>query len=213
MNARHPTLFSRALVKLLAAVTALALAGCASMKTLTSEVTAFNQWPEGRKPSSYRIEVLPSQAKKDSMQELIRAATPALEAAGFRPAAADETPDVLVNLGARVSANEPSPFLDPLWWRGGLYRLHGHGGPGPLWWPRAAPYGTYMRADNTTFDREVAILLRDRQSAQPLYEVRAVTAGFSSDIKPYLGAMFAAALQDFPVKTDQTRRVSVPLSK
>ena len=70
-----------------------------------------------------------------------------------------------------------------------------------------------MRADNTTFDREVAILLRDRQSAQPLYEVRAVTAGFSSDIKPYLGAMFAAALQDFPVKTDQTRRVSVPLSK
>jgi hypothetical protein len=192
---------------------AVTLAGCASMKVLTSEVTAFNQWPEGRKPSTYTFEVLPSQAKKESMQELIRAAAPALEAAGFKPAAPGETPDVLVTLGARVSANEPSPFDDPLWWRGGLYRLHGHGGLGPLWWPRGAPYGTYVRVDNTTFEREVAVLLRDRQSAQPLYEVRAVTGGLSSDIKPYLGAMFAAALQDFPAKTDQTRKVSVPLTK
>jgi hypothetical protein len=201
--------------KWLAAAAVLSTLGaCASMNTVTSEVTAFNKWPEGRPPGTYAFEVLPSQAKNQATHDLEAAARPALEAAGFKPVAPGEKPDVLVNLGARVSVNDPSPFDDPLWVHGGVYRRHPGFGPayGP-WWGRGLPPGTYVRTDTLTFEREVGILLRDRATAEPLYEVRATTDGMSSNIKPYLTAMFAAALQEFPSKAEGARKVSIPLPK
>ena len=43
-----------------------------------------------------------------------------MEGAGFTAADSIETADVTVQLGARVNANERSPFDDPFWWRGGF---------------------------------------------------------------------------------------------
>jgi hypothetical protein len=187
------------------------LGGCASLRTVTSDVSAYSQWPAGRAAGTYSIEVLPSQASKaKAMQELEAAARPALEAAGFKPAEPGTLPDVRISLGARVSVSEPSIYDDPWWWQGGVYRYRGR-----LVLARPWPYSATWHDPrlNTSFEREVAVLIRDRASSEPLYEVRAVTEGFSSDLGPFLRAMFAAALKDFPVASPEPRRVSIELQK
>src|SRR5512144_2923274 len=96
----------KAWVTLLTAVT---LAGCAGPRDLTSDVSTYSQWPAERKPTSYAFERLPSQQTyPEQQQRLEDAARPAIEAAGFAPAADPNTADFTIQIGARVSANERS---------------------------------------------------------------------------------------------------------
>ena len=96
---------------------AAALAGCAALRSVSSEVSSFGEWPDGRKASSYAFERLPSQQAQAAETEVLEnAARPALEKAGFKPAADGQQPDVLVQVGARDSRYSTSPWDDPLWW-------------------------------------------------------------------------------------------------
>jgi hypothetical protein len=61
------------------------------------------------------------------------------------------------------------------------------------------------------YDREVAVLIRDRASGKPLYEARASSEGFQRNAGPVLLPLFSAALTDFPATSANPRRVSVPL--
>jgi Domain of unknown function (DUF4136) len=199
----------RALALLVAAA---ALAGCAALNTVTSDVTTFSEWPADRKPGRYAFERLPSQ-KADATRtaDLETAAAKALEKAGFTAAADATQADVIVQIGARISRTEISPWDDPLWWRwgGGYWRS-------PTWrrGPRSAFYGGF-NADwyASRYERNVAVLLRDRASNTPLFEAHAQTEGGTSGDTALLGAMFEAALQGFPAKDAQNpRRVSVSLA-
>jgi hypothetical protein len=205
--------------------TALALGGCANMNQLASDVSTYSVWPADRKPSTYVFERLPSQqANPEQQQRLEAAAAPALQQAGFTPASDPAGADVSVTLGARVTANQMSPYADPFWWRGGLWAqgfygrpFYGHPsfwGPGysPFWGPWGAwgPWGP-MHA-SPTYEREVALLIRDRRSAQPLFEARVVNDGFSPSMDALLTAMFQSALVDFPQAGPNPRRVVIPLS-
>jgi len=192
---------------------ALVLAGCAALNTVTSDVTTFSEWPADRKPGRYAFERLPSQ-KADATRtaDLEAAATKALEKAGFTAAADAAQADVIVQIGARISRTEISPWDDPLWWRWG---------PGywrsPLWRPARAPfYSPYwsLRADwGTRYERNVAVLVRDRSSGTPLYEAHAQTDGATPGSAALLAAMFEAALQDFPAAgAKNPRSVSVTLT-
>ena len=101
--------------------TAVLLGGCAPLGTFQSDVTSYSLWPAGRKPSTYAFERLPSQqARPEQQEQLERFASPALEAAGFAPAADPKSADVTVQLGARITATDRSPFDDPFW-RGGWW--------------------------------------------------------------------------------------------
>lgn len=188
---------------------AMALAGCASLNNLTSEVSSFGSWPTDRKPGTYVFERLPSQQARPEQQQVLEdAARRAVEAAGFTPAVDEKTADVGIQLGARVTAAERSPFDDPFWWRGGLYYSnywrHGRG----LWGPSVGlSYGPQ------NYDREVALLIRDRKSGQMLYEARASNDGGSSAINSLLPAMFEAALKDFPTGGINPRQVTVPITR
>jgi hypothetical protein len=62
------------------------------------------------------------------------------------------------------------------------------------------------------FDREVAVLLRDRATGRPVYEARASNDGYSMGNAALLAAMFAAALRDFPATGLSPRTVVVPLA-
>ena len=193
----------RVLLPLLAAA---ALTGCAAMNNLTSEVSTYSQWPADRKPSTYAFERLPSQAAQPERTQMLEdAARDAVESAGFTPAADLASADVTVQVGARVSPNEPYPWADPFWWRGGVYygrrSTHLYGG---LW----APIGP-----RPTYDREVALLIRDRKTGQPLYEARAVNDGTSPSINALLPAMFEAAMKDFPSAGVNPRRVVTQINK
>ena len=73
------------------------------------------------RPGTYAFDRLPSQqAQPESQQRLEDAAHQALAALGFTAAPAGATPDVLVQLGARVTRYDSAPWADPWWWRGAL---------------------------------------------------------------------------------------------
>jgi hypothetical protein len=187
----------------LLATTAL-LAGCAAMNSLTSDVASYSAWPADRKPGSYAFERLPSQQLRADRAQLIEdSARRALEGAGFTPAAENEASEYVVQLGARVSATE-AYYDDPFWWRGGLY-AHRFARP----WPY---YGFGVGMPTVTYEREVALLIRDRKSGQPLYETRASNDGGSPSMASLLPAMFEAAMKDFPAAGAGPRRVTTPIT-
>ena len=187
---------------------AAALAGCAALNTIESDVSTYSQWPAQRQAGTYTFERLPSQQAQPQEQarfELL--ARPALQAAGFRPAEDAKSADVTVQIGVRASRAARSPFDDPLWWRGGVY--YSRSGR-PLFYHGPA---LMYQFDAPRYEREVAVLIRDRDSAQPLYEARAVNDGNTPGGDDLLGAMFQAALKDFPHTGINPRQVSVRLSK
>jgi len=184
-----------------------ALAGCASLNSIVNDVSSFSHWPAGRAPSTYAFERLPSQqANPQQAQVLEDTARRAVESAGFVPAPEGSTPDVTVQIGARVTAYEVAPWDDPFWY-GGRYAWGPYGYWGRPWGPRWGPYGgpywgPYWRYGypypTTTIEREVAVLIRDRKSGEPLYEARALSGGNWAGGPIVLPAMFVAALRDFP---------------
>src|SRR5689334_4020724 len=209
----------RTIAALLAAV---ALAGCASLHNVESDVTSFSRWPAGRAPSTYAFERLPSQqANPQQAQMLEDTARPAVEGAGFRPTPEGSAPDVTVQLGARVTAVDLAPWDDPFWYGG--FAWHGPygywGRPwGPYWGPYHGPYWGpswrygYGPYPTTTIEHEVALLMRDKKSGEPLYEARATSCCNWDGTATVLPAMFLAAMRDFPAgsPTNPHRVVVVP---
>lgn len=186
-------------------IAAVSLAGCASLNSLTSEVSSYSQWPADRKPGSYAFERLPSQQTRPEQQQMLEdSARPALEAAGFTPAADGKESEYIVALGARVNATEQY-YDDPFWWRSGLYS-HRFSRP----WPY---YGIGFGIPTTTYEREVALLIRERKSGQPLYETRATNDGGSPSIQSLLPAMFEAAMKDFPAGSVTPRQVTTEITR
>ena len=77
---------------------------------------------------------------------------------------------------------------------------------------RTAFYANVNAGWYTRYERNVAVLLRDRASGTPLYEAHAQTDGNSAGSDALLGAMFEAAMKDFPAAgATNPRRVSVQL--
>ena len=188
------------------AVSAVALAGCASMNTITSEVASFGEWPANRPPGTYAIERLPSQQARGGAQQVAfeAAARSALEQVGFRPADAASA-DVIVQLGARVTRTDFELWDDPLWWRWGPHYWRR---PGYYWRPG---WGFPPRYE-TQYEQEVGLLIRDRRTGTPLYEARASSESRFDPGSAAFAAMFQAAMKDFPNAVPQPHRISVPLA-
>lgn len=181
------------------------LAGCAGIRSVSSEVSSYGEWPAERAPGSYAFDRLPSQlAQAAESERLEAAAAAALAKAGFKPVDAGKEPDVLVQVGARDSRFVVQPWDDPLWWRGGFgYWRHGPWGS-PRW-------GMSLQYDFPRYQTQIGMLLRDRASGKPLYETRAVTESNVRADGATLGALFQAALMDFPRLGMNPRRVVVEL--
>lgn len=200
-----PRLPRRALLGL-AAAAMLLLGGCAGLNTLTADVSSYGEWPADRKPGTYAFERLPSQQARAAETEALEAAArSALAQAGFSLAAAGTTPDVLVQVGARVGRSD-AVWADPFWWRGGFGTWRPNPWVGPRW-------GYSAQIDlSARYEREVALLIRDRASGKPLFEARASHESSSTTASgSTLAAMFAAALADFPKLGLNPRSVTVPV--
>ena len=199
-----------------AAIT-LMLGACTAFNNLSNEVSTYGAWPAERQPASFVFERLPSQqAHPERRQQLEDAARGALEAAGFRAVADANDAQYLMQLGARVVSTDPWVYNDPLFWRAGLRYGHGRFGRGGLWGPGWGPgwgWGWGGPYDTPTFEREVALLIRDRKTGALLYEARANNSGPSAAIDYLLPAMFEAALKDFPNIGPNPRQVTTLISK
>jgi hypothetical protein len=191
----------------LALLAALLLAGCAAFNTLSVDVASFGEWTADRKPGSYAFERLPSQqAQATETEELEKAALGALLKAGFTPVAPGQEPEFLVQVGTRNRMTAVQVWDDPIWWRGGYgYGYWRYGAWGSPYWSMSMWY-TVPR-----YEREVAVLIRDRASGKPLFEARASSEGGSNPGARTLAGMFDAALMDFPKLGVNPRRVVVTL--
>lgn len=186
----------------------LLLGACAGVRHIDSDVSTYSQWPAERKPATYAFERLPSQqARAEQQQRLEDAARGAVQAAGFTAAAELNDADVAIQVGARVSPSDRSIYDDPFWWRGGLYGHWRRGYYSPFYTPY---WGWGPRLTPSSYEREVAVLIRDRKTGQVLFEARAVNSGGASvSGAGLLAAMYAAALKDFPHAGVNPRRVSI----
>lgn len=207
----------RRLFFVLVAATFLA-SGCASFNQLSSEVSTYGPWPAGRAPAGFVFERLPSQQAHPERQQILEdAARGAVEAAGFRAAADPALAEYLLQIGARVTSNDPWIYNDPLFWRGGFrhgFGPHRWGRGGGFGWGAAWGYGWgYGYPSSPSFEREVALLIRDRRTGTLLYEARANNTGPSAAIDSLLPAMFAAAMHGFPGGGPNPRNVTVELSQ
>jgi hypothetical protein len=190
------------------------LSGCAATR-LDANVHTTGTWPAGRAPGSFAFERLPSQQANVKEQDAIEAATlPALALAGFKPADGG-SPDVLVQVAARLVQGQAiyaDPFFNPAWGGAGFYggRWRGAGwGYGAGWgwgWPYGAGYSFPYYA------YELSMLILDARTKQPLYETRAQSEGAWPDEGTW-EALSAAALRDFPYAAVSPRRVTVELAK
>jgi len=203
----------RIVLTAIAAASVVALAGCAGPYTVSADVSTYGTWPADRKPGSYFFERLPSQQQSEEAAkregQLEDAARGALEKAGFKPAADAKSADVLITLGARITAYDPVPWDDPLWWRwrGRLFSpRYGYGGWGGWGW-RHDPFF------DRRYDRAVAMLVRDRASGEALFETHASNEGFSPGGDSTIGALFDAALAEFPKIEPKSHRVSVQVAR
>lgn len=183
---------------------AVLLGGCAALHTFTSEVTSFGTWPAERHPGTFAFDRLPSQqaqaGEQDALEQL---AIPALQAAGFSPAPAGTPADVLVQVGSRTERQLRAPWDDPLWmrpWSAGPR-------PGPWLGPRW-PDSAWSRSE---YAREVALLIRDRNSGQALFETHANSTGITPGAPALYGALFQAALKNFPAVRNDPHPVSIEL--
>lgn len=202
----------RLLLGSLAAASLLALSACSGIYTISADAQSFGSWPAGRQPGSYAFDRLPSQQQNSKQQEeLEQQARLVLEKAGFKPAADAKSADVLVAIGVRISAQDRAPWDDPLWWRWNGSYFHWRYGP---WRPYYSRLGYAYPMDpmmERRYDREVALLLRDRASGEPLYEARASNDGATRGDLALVGALFEASMSDFPQTRPEPHRVSVQL--
>lgn len=191
------------------AAAAFVLSGCAALNSVRNEVSTYGPWPAGRKPATFTFERLPSQQTHPERQQVLEdAARGALEAAGFRAAADASSAEYLMQIGVRVTSKDPWIYNDPLFWRGGFrYGL----GYGP-WTQRWGPGWQFGFESSSSFEREVALLIRDRKTGQLLYEARANNSGPSASVNYLLPAMFRAAMKDFPDTGPNPHNVTVQIS-
>ncbi|MFG6465329.1 DUF4136 domain-containing protein [Roseateles sp. BYS87W] len=202
----------RLILTTLAATTAAALAGCAGPTAFSADVSSYGAWAAGRKPGTYAFDRLPSQQQSEEAAKrqatLEDAAKAALERAGFKPAPDAKTADVLVTLGARVTAYDPVPWDDPLWWRWRGRLIAPRYGYAPGW------SGFGWRHDpffDRRYDRAVALLMRDRATGEALFETHASNEGFTAGGDSLLTPLFDAALAEFPQVNPKSHRVTVQL--
>ena len=190
------------------AFTGFFITGCAGLRVVESDVTAFYNWnaapPAPGTP--YRFERLPSQQAVGAQQDPIEGvARNALAKVGMElnPTTARYSVQVRVNTQVVEQAGygggyDGFGFAAPGVFLGGGNRGVGFGLSFPLGY---ANYAYYRR--------ELTLLVRDLSTSQVVFETRAVNDGRQNETLAALASMMDAALQGFPQPPAGTRRIAV----
>ena len=191
--------------------------GCASVRLVDTDVTAFSKWtatPPGP-GTAYRFERLPSQQNPAAQQDAVEAdARAALAKVGLElnPAVARYSVQVVATTQI---IERGYPGYDGVFGGGfggfsggsGVFLGGGSRGAGfGLSFPMRFPEPTY-------FKRELSMLIRELSSQQVVFETRAFHDGVWSDTQAVFPAMMDAALRGFPEPSPGTRRINVEISR
>lgn len=189
---------------------AVALTGCASgPTTIISEVQSYASMQEVQLPTTYRMELLPSQQQQASFTQIEHAAQTALQRVGLKRAERPEQARLVVQVGASASqgrAYHPSYdpyFYGPRFGWGLGYGSGWYGGWG-MHWMMDAPPMVYVRV--------VKLVLRDARSQRIVYETSAQYDEVRVDDSQIWQVLFDAALTDFPNPPSGPRQVKTTLN-
>lgn len=188
------------------------MVGCATMRGVDSDVTAFYQW--GAAPpgpgTTFRFERLPSQRVVGAQQDYVEGLTrTALARVGMQadPAAVRYSVQVMVN----TQVVERLPYDQP------GYDGFGFATPGVFLGGSnsGASVGLSlpMRFSEPYYRRELTLLMRDLASGQVVFETHALSDGAQSETLRVLSAMLDAALSGFPQPLAGPRRINVLLPR
>lgn len=206
----------RYLAILMTALTVL-LTGCAT--TISSDVTAFHEWPANLQDKSY-VFVTPS-PENDTLeyrnyQNLVRAE---LAKQGFGEASGPDSANLRVTMGfsttdfpERVLQADPF-FYGPGYWPGrygyryGAWPGYGRFGYSPFYGYGFGP----MDMEETIrhkYERELRVTIDDR-SGKKLYDVTVQSSSTKRATPQVMPAMVASAFADFPGRSGVPRKVDV----
>ncbi|RYY93458.1 MAG: DUF4136 domain-containing protein [Comamonadaceae bacterium] len=177
-----------------AALLAALLAGCTTGSyRLDATVQSYSSVASLPAPPTYRLERLPSQANAPEQSRLEALADPALFRAGLRRD--DAAPHYAVQVASRTQRAINTTAL------GGGWGWPFWGGP-PI--PTAA---------NTSYQREVDVVVRELPGNRVVFESKAASDTFYLNSDEVLAAMFDAALAGFPQGTQGPRHVVVQVQR
>lgn len=197
----------RRLTRLLAlGLCAAVLAGCASTRTVDSDVRSFSTLAALPSPATYRLERLPSQqAQAASFAPIEALAQQSLARVGL------QRDDANARLIAQVGAS--GSYATPAYWP--------YGGPYPSWslglgyggrWGWGMGANWMMDRPPTLHRREVSLVLRDAATQQIVYETSAVYEDVWTNDPAIFGILFDAALTGFPRPPAGPRQVRTTLA-
>ena len=183
------------------------LAGCASVRLIDSDVTAFSAWtatpPAPGTP--YRFERLPSQSQPADRQqqdqiEAIARTSLARVGMSFAPETARFSVQVILNTQVLER------FPDDGFFMGGPGFFFGGGN-------RGASLGLSfpLRFGQPYYKRDVTLLVRELATQKVVFETRALHDGPWRDTLAILPAMLDSALQGFPQPPSGPRRVNTEI--
>jgi Domain of unknown function (DUF4136) len=194
-----------------------ALSGCAGLRTVDSDVTAFSTLDAAPLGATYRFERLPSQQTDSLRQDLIETyAQAALDKQGFQrvgdaPGSAKAAYTVQMQHNVQRFDSAPWDERGPRF-SGYIVIGHGAGWGYPFGMLPLAPY-PYPSYTQPYYVREVSLVLRDVVNATVVYETKARHEGRWADDLAVLPLMFEAALQGFPKPPAGVQRISLKLGQ
>ena len=182
-------------------------AGCASVRLIDSDVTAFSAWTAAPPAPGvpYRFERLPSQYQLPDRQqqdqiEAIARISLARVGMNFAPETARFSVQVILNTQVLERFPEDGFFM---------------GGPGVFigGGSRGASLGLSfpLRFGQPYYKRDVTLLVRELASQKVVFETRALHDGPWRDTLTVLPAMLDSALLGFPQPPSGTRRVNTEI--
>jgi len=211
---------------LLAALSFLALGGCASVYRVDNAVESFPRWndvaggnrlavaaPQG--PQTYRFDRLPSQTegrKAAGQDQLEQLAQNALGKVGWRQADGGAPSAWTVQVSASSLRLPHAPWEDPWDRHWGGFGMFGRGhvitGSGHIVW---SPM--FLHTDWPYFKRKVTLLISHAGSRQVVYETHAAHEGRWNSTPELWSAMLDAALRDFPTPPAGVRQVNIDVPR
>ncbi len=207
-------------IKLIVLTVLIQLTGCAGVRLIDNDVTAFSKLTAVPAGATYRFERLPSQQTDTQRQDKLEAiAQASLDKVGLRrvgDAPGSPAARYTVQMGI-VMLNNTYAYWDDA--RPALTRYVSVG-TGPYWHGRRRGYahlhgyfGPYPYLPTPRYVYEVSLVMREAANSQVVFETRAKHEGPWADSMAILPAMFDAALQDFPKPPAGPRRVNVEIPR
>lgn len=190
--------FLRTSTLILMSLLAWLLGGCASSRILDAEVQSFTSVQTASVPASYQFERLPSQQDNPLQKQLETLAEPVLAQAGLTQHGTEAR--YSVTLGLRVDTIQRYPYQPSRQF--GILTTE----PGIPWHA-----GLALSMEPPWYRHTVHILLRERASAQPVFESTASYEGPWSDTMQLFTPLLQAALHHFPVAGKSIVRIEWPI--